>query len=116
MLRIWVDAKQCVIHIEASSGKPFDIRVEAECWRTQRRVLDHDIDGVYGTQNAPEPIYALPDTILPAANNRIGWYHRNETSTWRFTMKHQGMEDWPARKSTLFCTALLAGLFAAPGS
>jgi alpha-L-fucosidase 2 len=54
LLRVWVDANNPVIRVEAKSGHPLSLTVDLDDWRIGRG-----------------------DSILPAEPNRITWYHRN---------------------------------------
>jgi alpha-L-fucosidase 2 len=56
LLRVWVDANHPVIRVETKSRSPVSVKVTLDDWRVG--------DG---------------DTILPNQNNRITWYHRNES-------------------------------------
>jgi len=37
--------------------------------------------------------YVTPDTVVDASNDRVVWYHRNESSVWPIGMKLQGFES-----------------------
>ncbi len=92
-LRIWVDANQPVIRIEAGSPKPFQLETLLEVWRNRERTLEgKELDAAYGMEGSPHPVVVLPDTILPAKDDRIVWFHRNTHSIWPETMKLQGLE------------------------
>jgi alpha-L-fucosidase 2 len=61
-LRVWVDANQPVIRVEASGRNAFDMKVSLESWRT-----------------GPEPPLST-DMILPGQTDRIVWYYRNSNA------------------------------------
>jgi alpha-L-fucosidase 2 len=91
-IRIWVDANNPVIHIEAEAGKPFEQTVTLEMWRTEKKPLAHQwdkhaVDGM----SASEPPLQYPDTVANVPN-QIVWYHRNETSLHPVTLKLQELD------------------------
>ena len=93
-VRIWVDANNPVIRLEADSVSPFNIQAELEVWRTEKRELvEQEKNSAYGIANGPDAVYVYPDTIPDKQKNKIVWYHRNETSIWEDNLKHQGMAD-----------------------
>jgi len=64
-LRLWADANHPVVRIEAESDQDFELETCLEVWRNSDRVL------------------SLPDGLA--------WCHRNQTSAWEGTMKHQDL-------------------------
>ena len=96
--RVWVDANDPVIHIEAIGRLEFDVQVTLEAWRTAERAIEgRELFSAYGMDGAPHPVIQSPDTILPAGDNRIVWFHRNPISIWRETLELQGMGEWAKR-------------------
>jgi hypothetical protein len=65
-IRIWVDANQPVIHVEAEGQSAFAMRATLETWRKGQQVLPSRVD-------------------------RIVWLQRNESSIWRNNLEHQGL-------------------------
>jgi alpha-L-fucosidase 2 len=57
-LRVWADANHPVIRVEAASGQPISARVVLEDWRG----------------------LSQGDTVLPAQNNKVVWFHRNNSN------------------------------------
>jgi len=97
-LRIWVDAHQPVIRVQADGETPLNMQTSLEVWRTKQRQLgDKEINSAYGLQGAPFPVYVSPDTVLNGQSRRVVWYHRNETSIWENNLRHQGMADFTAQ-------------------
>ncbi len=98
-LRVWVDANQQVIRVEAESKKEFDFETELEVWRTKERELkggeENSARGLTGSKTYPIIVY--PDTILPAKGDRIVWYHRNEKSCYPITLKNQHLGELLAK-------------------
>jgi len=86
-LRVWVDANQPVIRVEAEGEKPFNIQASLEVWRTSEFADDER-----ALTGSPEPVISYPDRVLPAKNNRVIWYHRNESSCYPVTLANQHLE------------------------
>ena len=86
-IRVWVDANQPVIRVEAQGEKEFDIQASLEVWRTNQV-----IDDERALSGSPEPVISSSDRILPAKDNRIIWYHRNGTSCYPITLRNQHLE------------------------
>jgi hypothetical protein len=94
ILRIWVDANQPVIRVEAAAEREFSLRAKLEVWRDKERTLqDKELFSAYGMNGAPNPVVEYPDTILLNETDRILWFHRNEKSVYSLAMKLQGLES-----------------------
>ena len=94
VLRIWVDANQPVIRIEANGDHPFDIQAHLEVWRNEDRFLEeNEIHSAYGLSGSPESVVVYADTTI-TDQNKVIWYHRNCRSIWAETLALQGMESW----------------------
>ncbi|MCE5251491.1 DUF5703 domain-containing protein [bacterium] len=93
-LRVWVDAHNPVIRVEAEGKKKFDVRVQLECWRKERRQLTGDeLFSAYGITGGPQPVFVEPDSIMDGLSDRIVWYHRNERSCYEETLGLQHLGD-----------------------
>jgi len=93
-LRLWVDAQQPIIHLEAQGKRPFEVRAALESWRTQQRTLaGHDLSHSDPLNGSGKPTIQYPDTILDNQKDRVVWYHHNAHSVWPATMKLQGLES-----------------------
>ncbi|MHC4676996.1 MAG: DUF5703 domain-containing protein, partial [Planctomycetota bacterium] len=93
-LRVWVDANQQVIRVEAESKQAFNIEAHLEVWRTKERELKGgEANSARGLTRGDYPIIAYPDIILPAKGDRIVWYHRNEKSCYPVTLKNQHLGE-----------------------
>jgi hypothetical protein len=66
-LRIWVDANHPVIHVHVTNTQKIQVGARIELWRNN-------------------------DTVLPSENNRIVWYHRNETSNFTQRLKAHNLQ------------------------
>ncbi len=94
MLRIWVDALRPVVHVEAEGASDFTMQVKLEVWRSEpRNLAGQEAGSAYGMTGSPEPLVVEADTILPQREDRITWFHRNETSCYPTTLRVQGLED-----------------------
>jgi alpha-L-fucosidase 2 len=94
-LRIWVDALRPVVHVEAEGASDFTMQVGLEVWRSEPRELaGPEKQSAYGMTGGPEPLIVEADTILPRRENRVTWFHRNETSCYPITLRVQGLGDF----------------------
>lgn len=92
-LRVWVDANAPVIRVDVDSPAPVAVEAKLELWRTQPRELkDQEVHSAYSMSDGA-PVIVEPDTILPAQDNMLRWYHRNERSTYGITLKNQHLES-----------------------
>jgi alpha-L-fucosidase 2 len=83
--RVWVDAGQPIIHVQAEGRRSVEAVASIELWRTAPFTLpsievsdvhfDHDVPG-----NQHFPTIVEPDTVLTGQMGRIGWYHHNKKS------------------------------------
>jgi hypothetical protein len=100
-LRVWVDANQKVIRVEAEGKQRFNLETQLEVWRRIKRELKgneaNSARGLTRTDKGDYPIIVYPDTILPAKDNRIVWYHRNEKSCYAITLKNQHLGELLAK-------------------
>lgn len=119
-MRLWVDANRPVVRLETHTQRPTRLRATLQSWRLKRRTLDDPAEqgGVYELIGSPDPIVVDPDTILPAADDRITWYHRNTRSTYRRVLENQhlgpllGKYPDPLLNRTFGCLMKGSGLVA----
>ncbi len=94
LIRIWVDALNSVIRVEAQSGIEFQQEATLEMWRVERRELKgielHSACGMYG-RNAP--VFVEPDTILKDSKESVLWYHHNNHSIWQENLSIIGLKE-----------------------
>ncbi|MCS7120006.1 MAG: DUF5703 domain-containing protein [Nitrososphaerota archaeon] len=115
-IRVWVDALHPVIHLEFESKKGAQAEVHFESWRTHKRELVGDeVHSAYGLIDAPHPVVEGPDTVLSLRDDRILWFHRNETSIWPETMKLQGLESLMDACKDPLINRTFGGLICGPG-
>ena len=121
-VRVWVDAKGPVIRVEVDCKQPVQLQASAELWRTaQRPLVGREGFGawsMHGGDPPGPPIVVEPDTIAPAANNQVRWYHRNPKSCYEVVLKNQHLGSLlekypdPLINRTFGCAMLGAGLVA----
>jgi alpha-L-fucosidase 2 len=95
-IRLWVDANRPVIELEASGPKPFEMQANLEVWRTEPRTLDaksKEIANRFEYHNGNVPVVFDPDTVLPARENQVVWYHRDEHSIYPDVLKNQHLSS-----------------------
>ena len=93
-LRIWVDALRPVVRVEAEGASALSMQVKLEVWRREPRELSGtERDSAYGMTGSPAPLVVEADTILPPRENRITWFHRNQTSCYPITLQVQALGD-----------------------
>ncbi len=115
-LRLWVDALRPVIHLQASGRNPFDLQVQLESWRTQpRRLTGKEADACREMTEGSYDIIVDPDTILPAADNRLAWCHRNQRSCYQTIMKEEQLTELIPKYADPYLGRTFGGLIEAPG-
>ena len=100
-VELWVDAHHNVIQVDARSADraPIEARAEIEIWRTKKRPIGlgagHDTE-VYQER---EPAFAYPDAVLSPSGRQVGWYHRNQVSSWLRTLEVQNLLEITASET-----------------
>lgn len=94
-IRLWVDANQPIVHVEAESVTPVNCRAEVELWRLSERPFakeddSHSGSGLFKTDFKPT---VLPDVVVPSHTSKIVWYHRNTRSVYELGLKTQHLEN-----------------------
>ncbi|MEI7902660.1 MAG: DUF5703 domain-containing protein, partial [bacterium] len=83
-MRLWVDAGQPVVRVEAEAAEPVSCRAEVEVWRLRERPLDPAAEYGYGDGKNPlaqsYKLTVLPDVVVTSAQPQVVWYHRNTRS------------------------------------
>ena len=93
-ITVRVDANHPVAEIEVNSKKPVTVKASLEPWRTSRREMVSKVEllSVYGLESKPgKPVYQEADHFIPAAGNRLAWYHRNDRSVWKENLELQAL-------------------------
>jgi hypothetical protein len=95
-IRLWVDADQPVVRVEAESAVPVRCRAEVELWRLRERPLVPQEDYGYGDGKSPQAqaykLTVLPDVVVTSAAPRVAWYHRNTRSLYPVCLEVQHLE------------------------
>ena len=79
-LRLWIDANQPVLRLEASGQQNFTMSCSNEIWRTAITPLNSgDADSFRGVTGAPTTPTESADVALPLSD-RLVWYHQNASS------------------------------------
>jgi hypothetical protein len=94
-LELRVDANHPLVHLHLEGQQAFDVRVDLETWRKQRRRLEGpELHSAYGLDGAnPEPVYVEPDMIVPRRKDHLVWYHRNERSIWADNLRRTDLSN-----------------------
>ncbi|MGQ9882011.1 MAG: DUF5703 domain-containing protein [Armatimonadota bacterium] len=89
---VWVDANRPVVWVDAESPQPVQVQARLELWRQQDRQLEgRELFSAYGMMGSPYPVVEHADTGLEEHRDCIIWYHRNPTSIFELTLRHQGL-------------------------
>jgi hypothetical protein len=95
-MTVWLDVNHPVAHVEVQTKVPVEMQAVVESWRLQPRVTLEKGGELWGmgvfrewNGNPGGKITIDPDTILPAENNRLVWYHRNERSLYPLVFENQ---------------------------
>lgn len=95
-IRLWVDADQPVVRMDAESAVPVNCRVEAELWRLRELPLSDMDEYSHGDGKNPLAqsynLRTLPDVVVPDAGPRLVWYHRNTRSVYPVCLEVQHLE------------------------
>jgi hypothetical protein len=97
-LKIWVDARRPVLHVTGDFVRPVKIEAHLELWRNRAHSYNEpspDRGGLFGLGGLvpPLPMEWGADTVLPAADGRLTWYHRNTSSLFPLVLRQQKLEQ-----------------------
>lgn len=103
-IRVWVDANNPVVQVEAESRKKFEMQVNFETWReTGYKLESTTVSDMLNFDNHttttpveydPYPTIVYPDVIMPGKEDRIVWYHHNVKSLVELIMNVQNLEHY----------------------
>jgi hypothetical protein len=99
-VRIWVDANNPAVHLEAQTETPVELKATSEEWRTKKYHLDqHAIEqsGFFEWGTNPDGLTFEPDTIMPAKNDRISSCHFNMKSIYPLVFEKEHLESLLAK-------------------
>ena len=96
-IRIWADALNPAINVEAESRNPIDIKCTTELLRPTAvefhgggaNPLASSFRGVADSPTAP----AESSDVLASTEDQIRWYHRNSSSFFRTILEHQNVGE-----------------------
>jgi alpha-L-fucosidase 2 len=93
-LRVWVDAYRPVVWVDIDSPEPVHVRTQLEIWRNSNRRLEgRELFSAYGLMDAPFPVVEHADTVIEEHRDRVVWFHRNPSSIFEQTLRHQGLQS-----------------------
>ncbi len=119
-LRVWVDANQPVIRVECEGAKPFDIKAVSEPWRTETRLFgENEWASCWTMQGSVNrkglECYVTPDRVMETGDDRVIWYHSNESSVWPIGMKLQGLESMMSKMQDPLLNRTFGAALSGPG-
>ncbi|GIV18779.1 MAG: hypothetical protein KatS3mg023_0530 [Armatimonadota bacterium] len=115
-LRVWVDAYRPVVWVDIDSPEPVHVRAQLEIWRTSSRRLEgRELFSAYGLMDAPFPVVEHADTVLEDQQDRIVWFHRNPTSIFEQTLRHQELQSWIGKQPDPLLHRTFGGMIRARG-
>jgi hypothetical protein len=83
LVKIWVEVRRPVVHVEVTGRLPVSFHVTYESWRTEPRLLDTGERmaclSFQGSTPETVPVTTHPDVIVPGAET-LTWYHRNDNT------------------------------------
>jgi hypothetical protein len=95
-VRIWVDANNPVIHLQAQTEAPIELKAKSENWRTKEYHLDRQAieqSGFFEWGTNPDGLTFEPDTVLPPKNNRVSWCHFNTRSIYPLVFEKEHLKS-----------------------
>ncbi|MFI5379093.1 MAG: DUF5703 domain-containing protein [Tepidisphaerales bacterium] len=121
-LRVWVDANRPAVHVDVRSAAPTSLTASLELWRNKAEPLPKErSSAIRELEGSPQPVIIDPDTVLPAKDNRLVWFHRNARSTYSQVLENQHLKPLlekhpdPLLGKTFGACMLGSGLAAADG-
>jgi hypothetical protein len=93
---VWIDANRPVIHVEAKFEHPATMQARLELWRTRTHPYDEsspDKGGLFDMGNHAIPLNFEADTVMPASDNHITWYHFNSSSIYPIVLEQEHLES-----------------------
>lgn len=99
-LRIWIDANQPVIRIEASGQQNFTMSCSNEIWRSSIQPLNSTNSGsFYGVESAPTTPSESADVPVTNLADRLVWYHQNASSYFNTLFKAENLNGYASSYS-----------------
>ncbi len=95
-LRLWADANQPVIRIEAGGQQSFTLSCSNEIWRTATQTMTSSNSGsFYGVQGAAPAPAESPD-VAPSLPDRLVWFHQNNSSYFKTLFQAENLGGYAA--------------------
>ncbi len=120
-LRIWIDANQPVIRVEAAGQQNFTMSCSNEIWRSSVEPLNTgDSFSFYGVSSAPTTPSESAD-VAPSLADRLVWYHQNASSYLNTLFNAENMNGFASAyqdpwTNRIFGAAILATNFSVVNS
>jgi len=94
-IKVWVDANNPVIHIDASVPEKTTITAKTNIWRTKADTIKKlELSDINFYPETYGPTVILPDVHLNLSG-QIAWYHQNpELPGFRLNLKAQGLDGF----------------------
>jgi hypothetical protein len=94
-LRIWIDANQPVIRIDATGQQNFTMSCSNEIWRSSVQAMNSgDSGSFYGVEGASTTPSESADVALPLPD-RLVWYHQNASSYFDTLFNAENLSSYP---------------------
>jgi len=94
-VRLWVDADEPVIRVEAESETPVTCRASVVLWRVSKEPFGDDDDSYSG--KGLKGRVRLPDVVVTPSEPRVVWYHRNTESIYALSLTNQNLQALEGR-------------------
>lgn len=119
-IRLWVDATEPVIRLEAAADAPVGCHAAVELWRTRERPLHPDDDGHSGKdldRVVTPPPTVLADVVVPPStagvpDDAVTWYHHDTRSIFPFCLAAQHLESLQGRFPDPLLDRIFGGVLA----
>jgi len=80
-VKVWIDAKAPIVHVEVQSHAPVDMSASLEPWRQMVQALGKTLDN-------HDPVADSPDVLVDSAD-AVEWVHFNQSSIFPSILKDQ---------------------------
>jgi alpha-L-fucosidase 2 len=95
-LRVWIDANQPVIRVEAAGQQNFTMSCSNEIWRSSVQPQNSsNSSSFYGVSSAPTAPSESADVAV-SLTDRLVWYHQNASSYFNTLFKAENMNGYAA--------------------
>jgi alpha-L-fucosidase 2 len=115
---VWIDANRPVIHVEAELEHPSAMQARLELWRTRTHPYDEsspDKGGLFDMGNHAIPLNFEADTVMPASDNHITWFHFNSSSIYPIVLEQEHLESVSHKYPDPLLHRCFGAMLAGPG-